>query len=148
THAIAPRGVRQASVEMPFRALCGKERQRRRCRVPCLHLFSGLDRRHIVAREKACLKLADPVETLQEDASGLTRDPLLERALRKFSIVEGTEFRGSSAQAPDERERCRKSVEEETVSLDKLQSVLGFPLELVEWIAQGKKNGTESAEGV
>src|SRR5262249_8811235 len=40
-----------------------------------------------------------------------------------------------------------KSVEEESVPLHELQCVLGFALELVERMAQCKKNGTETAGG-
>src|SRR6516225_8667005 len=148
SHGLAPCGARQASIEVPFRALRGKERQRRRCRVPCLHLFSGLDRRHVVAREEARLEFSDPVETFQEDTSGLTRDALLEGALREFSVIKGTEFLGSSAEGPGERERRGNSVEEEPEPPHELESVLGLTFELVEWMTQGKKNGTESAEGV
>src|SRR6516225_2692918 len=144
---LASCGAGQASIEMAFRLLQGKERQRRGCRVPCLHLFRCLDRRHVVAREKARLEFSDPVVTFQENARGLTRDALLERALRKSSIVEGAELGGSSAQVPDEREWRGKSVEEESEPLHELQCVLGFAFELVEWMAQCKKNGTETAGG-
>src|SRR5215831_17813133 len=132
---------------MAFRLLGGKERQRRGRRVPCLRFFGGLDRRRVVAGEEARLELADPVVTFQEGARGLTRDALLERALGEATIIEGAELRGSAAQGPGERDRRGKSVEEESEPLHELQCVLGFALELVERMAQCKKNGAETAGG-
>src|SRR5262245_55830818 len=75
------------------------------------------------------------------------RDALLEGALRESTIVEAAELRGSSAQGPGERDWRGKSVEKESVPLHELQCVLGFALELIEWIPQGKKNGAETAGG-
>src|SRR5262245_23090718 len=144
---LAPRGARQASIEMAFRLLQGEKRQRRGLRVPCLHLFGCLDRRRVVAGEEARLKLADPVVTFQEGARGLPRDAFLERELRKLTSVEGAELRGSSAQGAGERDWRGKPVEEKSEPLDELQCALGFPLELVEWMAQCKKNGAETARG-
>src|SRR5262249_109327 len=88
-----------------------------------------------------------PIETLQHGARGLTRAAVLEGALRESTIVERTKIGGSSTQGPGERDWRRKSVEEETVPLDELPCVFGFTLKLVEWMAQGKKNGTETAGG-
>src|SRR5262245_60845870 len=145
THGLAPCGAAQAGIEMAFRLLQWEERQRRRSRVPCLHLFRCLERRSVVSGEKARLQLSDPVETFQVGARGLLRDAFLEGALRESAIVEGAERRGSSAQGPGERDWRGKSIEEEAVPLHELQCVLGFALELVEWMAQCKKNGTETA---
>src|SRR5262249_14659162 len=75
------------------------------------------------------------------------RDALLEGALRESTIVEAAELRRSSRQGPGERDWRGKSVEDESVPLHELQCVLGFALELVEWMAQGKKNGAETAGG-
>jgi hypothetical protein len=75
------------------------------------------------------------------------RNAFLEGALCESAIVEGAERRGSSAQGPGERDWCGKSIEEKSVPLHELQCVLGFALELVEWMAQCKKNGTETAGG-
>src|SRR5262249_18633516 len=147
THGLAPCGAAQAGIEMAFRLLQWEERQRRRGRVPCLHFFRCLERRSVVAGEKARLELSDPVETFQVGARGLTRDAFLEGALCESAIVEGAERRGSSAQGPGERDWRGKSIEEESVPLHELQCVLGFALELVEWMAQCKKNGTETAGG-
>src|SRR5215471_1742731 len=147
TQGLAPCGAAQASIEMAFRLLQWEGRQRWRGRVPCLHLFRCLERRSVVAGEEARLELSDPVETFQEDARGLTCDALLEGALRESTIVEGAELRGSSAQGPGERDWRGKSVEEESVSLHEFQCVLGFGLELVEWVAQCKKNSAETAGG-
>src|SRR5262249_47619034 len=146
-HGLAPCGAAQASIEMAFSLLQWEQRQRRRDRVPFLHLFGCLERRRVVAGEEAHLELADPVETFQEGARGLTRDALLERVLRESAIVEGAELRGSAAQGPSERDRRGKSVEEESVPFHELQCVLGFVLELMEWMAHGKKNGAETAGG-
>src|SRR5215470_7187658 len=144
---LAPCSARQRCIEVIFRLLQGKEGQRRGCRVPCLHLIHCLDRRHIVAGEEARLELSDPVVTFQEGARGLTRDALFEGALHESTIVEGAELRGSSAQGPGERDWRGKSVEEESVPLHEFQRVPGFALKLVEWMAQGKKNGAETAGG-
>src|SRR5215469_8458835 len=146
-HGLAPGGAGQASIEMPFRGLHGKERQPRGCRVPFLHLIRCLDRRHVIAGEEARLKLSYPVETLQEGARGLTRNALLEGALCETTIVEGAELRGSPAQGPGERDWRGKAVEEEPAPPQELQSVLGFALELVERTAQCQKSGAETARG-
>src|SRR5262249_14082306 len=147
THGLAPCGAAQAGIEMAFRLLEWEEQQSWGSRVPCLRLFSCLERRNVVAREEARLELSDPVETFQVGARGLTRDALLEGALRESAIVEGAELRGSCAQGSGERDWRGKSVEEESVPLHELQCVLGFALELVEWMAQCKKNGAETAGG-
>src|SRR5262249_8777686 len=147
TRGRAPCGAAQASIEMAFRLLQWEERQRRRGRVPRLHFIRCLECRSVVAGEEARLELSDPVETFQEGARGLPGDPLFEGALSEPTIVEGAQLHGSSAQGPGERDWRGKSVKEESVSLHKLQRVLGFALELVEWMAQGKKNGAESAGG-
>src|SRR4030095_11536034 len=84
---------------------------------------------------------------LQECARGLARGALLERALRERTVVEGAELRGLSAQSPGERERRGKSVEEEPVFLHEVQCILGFALELVEWMAQCNKDAAETAGG-
>ena len=68
-------------------------------------------------------------------------------ASARSTIVEGAELRGFSAQGPGERDRRGKSVEEEPVPLNELQCILGFALELVEWMAQCKKNSAETARG-
>src|SRR5262245_15000726 len=147
THGLAQRGAAQAGIQMAFRLLQGKERQRRGHRVPCLQLFRCLERRNVIAGEEARLELSDPVVAFQKGARGLTRDALLEGALGESAIVEGAELRGSSAQGPGERDGRGKSVEEESVPLHELQCVLGFALELVEWMARCKKNGAETAGG-
>src|SRR5215470_3290346 len=100
THRLAPCGAAQAGIEMTFRLLHWEERQRRRGRVPCLHLFRCLERRSVVAGEEARLEFSDPVETFQEGARGLTGGALLEGALCESTIVERAEFRSSSAQGP------------------------------------------------
>src|SRR5262245_2006092 len=102
---------------MRFGLLQGKERQRRGCRVPVLHLIRYLDPRHVIAGEEARLELSDPVVALQESTRGLARDALLEGALREPDVVEATELRGSSAQGSGERNWGGKSVEEESVPL-------------------------------
>src|SRR5262245_50113561 len=140
-------GAAQARIKMGFGLLKGKERQRRGCRVPFFHLIHGLDRRCVVGGEEARLELSDPVIAFQESARGLTRDTLLERALRESTIVEGAELRGSSAQGPRERNRRGKSVEEEPVPLHEFQCILGFKLELVEWVTKRKKDSAETAGG-
>src|SRR5262249_30832634 len=147
THGLAPCGAAQTSIEMALRLLQREERQSWGSRVPCLRLFSCLKRRNVVAREEARLELSDPVETFQVGARGLMRDALFEGALRESTIVEGAELRGSSAQGPGERDWRGKSVEEESVPLHELECVLGFALELFEWMALGKKNGAETAGG-
>ena len=48
---------------------------------------------------------------------------------------------------PGKRDRRGKSVEEKSVRLHELQCVLAFALELIEWMAQGKKNGAETSGG-
>ena len=63
------------------------------------------------------------------------------------TIVEGAELRGPSAQRPDERERRGNSVEEESEPPHELQCLLGLTLDLIEWMAQRKKNGAEAAAG-
>src|SRR5262249_32020776 len=68
----------------------------------------------------------------------------LERALREPTIIEGAELRCLSTQRPDQREQGGDSVKEESEPLDVLKSVLGLKLDLIEWMAQGEKNGTES----
>src|SRR5262249_13631750 len=147
THRLAPGGTRQRGIEVIFRLLQGKERQPWGRRVPCLRLIHCVDRRYVIASEEARLELSDPVETLQHGARGLTRATLFEGAPCESTIVERAEPRGSSTQRPGERDWRRKSVEEETVPLHELQCILGFALELVEWMAQGKENGTETAGG-
>jgi hypothetical protein len=77
----------------------------------------------------------------------LTRDAVLEGALREFTIVEGTELRDFPAQGPGKRDGRGKSVEEESVPLHERQCVLGFALELVEWMARRKKDATETTRG-
>src|SRR6516165_12337030 len=147
THRLAPGGTRQRGIEVIFRLLQGKERQPWGRRVPCLRLIHCVDRRNVIAGEEARLELSDPVVTLQEGARGLTRAALLEGALCELTTVEGAEFRRLSEQGPGERDWRGKSIEEESVPLHELQCVLGFALELVEWMALGKKNGAETAGG-
>src|SRR6516165_716730 len=144
---LAPGGPGQASIEMPFRGVRKKERQPRKCRVPFLHLIHCLDRRHVIAGEKARLKLSYPVETLKEGTGGVTCNALLEGALSEGTIVERPEPGGFPAQGPSERNWRGKAVEEESVPPHELQSVLGLTLELVERTAQCQKSGAESASG-
>ena len=75
----------------------------------------------------------------------MSRRALLEGALGEPTIVESSELHSPSTQRPDEREQYGNSVEEETEPPYELQSVLGLTLDLIEWMAQGKKNGIESA---
>src|SRR6516165_4907818 len=146
-YGLAPGGAGQASIEMPFRSVHGKQRQPRGCRVPFLHFIHCLDRRHVIGGEKARLKLSYPVETLQEGAGSLTSNALLEGALCETTIVEGAELGGFPAQGPSERNWREKAVEEESVPPHELQPILGFALELVERTAQCQKSGAESARG-
>src|SRR5262249_55417488 len=96
---------------------------------------------------EARLKLSDPIVAFQEGARGLTRDALLEGALRESTIVERAERRGPPAQGPGERDWRGKSVEEEAEPLHEFQCVLGFALELVERMAQCKETRAETAGG-
>src|SRR5262245_11888919 len=145
THGLAPCGAAQTGIEMAFCLFQGKERQRRRRRVPSLHPFHCFEGRDVVAGEKTRLELSDPVVAFQKGARRLTRDALLEGALCECTIIEASELRGCSAQGPGERDWRGKSVQEESVPLQEIQCVLGFALELVEWMAQCDENGTETA---
>src|SRR5215510_4196909 len=111
---------------MAFRLLHGKEGQSRGIRVPSLHLFSGLECRSVIAGKEARLELSDPVVTFQKGARGLTRDALLEGALRESATVEGAELRGPSPQCAGERDWRGKSVEEESIPLHFFHCFLGF----------------------
>src|SRR5262249_31560155 len=142
---LAPRRAAQATIKMRFGFLQGKERQRRRCRVPLLHLIRCLDRRRVVAGEEARLELSHPVKTFQKDARRLTRAAVLEEAFREGTSIEGTELCGLSAKSPRERDRRGQSVEEESIPLNELQCILGFAFDLVERVALCKKNGNETA---
>jgi hypothetical protein len=62
-----------------------------------------------------------------------------------MTVVGGAELGGPSAECPDERERRRNSVESKPPH--ELQSFLGLALDLIEWMARGKKDGTKRAEG-
>src|SRR6516165_3931055 len=146
-HGLAPSGASQRGIEVILLLLQHEERQRRGGRVPCLHLVGGMDRRHVIAGEEARLELSSPVVAFQEGEGGMTRCTLLEGALGEPTIVEAAEFRGPSTQHPHECERRGKSVEEESELLHELQSVLGLALDLIEWMARGKKNGIETARG-
>src|SRR5215469_12935517 len=132
---LAPRRAAQATIKMRFGFLQGKERQRRRCRVPLLHLIRCFDRRRVVTGEEARLKLADPVKTFQKRARGLFRDALLEGALRESTIVQGAELSGFSSQCSSERDRRRKSVEKKSIPLHEGQLFFGLALELLQWRA-------------
>src|SRR5262245_16918502 len=146
-HGLAPCGTAQAGIEMAFHLLHGNEGQSRGGRVPCLHLFRGLECRSVIAGKEARLELSDPVVTFQKGTRGLTRDALLEGALREATTVEGAELRGSSLQCAGERDWRGKSVEEESIPLHELQCVLRFALKLVERMSQCDQNGTETARG-
>src|SRR5262249_23287476 len=111
-------------------------------------LFRRVDRRQVIAGEETRLELSDPVVTFQEGAGGLTCCALLEGALRELTIIEGAERRVRSPQSPDQGERSGNSVEEGAKPFYELQSVRGFALDLIQWMAQGEKNGTQSPAGM
>src|SRR5262249_16783038 len=71
TRGLASGGATQARIEMAFRLLQRKERQRRGSRVPSLHLVRCLKCRSVIAGKEARLELSDPVVTFQKGARGL-----------------------------------------------------------------------------
>src|SRR5262245_66510087 len=110
-HGLATCGTAQAGIEMAFRLLHGKEGQSRGSRVPSLHLFGGLECRSVIAGKEARLELSDPVVTFQKGERGLTRDELLEGALRESAKVEGAEHRGHFLRCSGKCDSRRTSVQ-------------------------------------
>src|SRR6516225_9463221 len=147
-YGVAACGASQRGIEMIFRLFEHKERQRRRPRIPILDLLRCVDRRCVIAGEEPGLELSEPVVAFQKGVGGVTRRALFEGALCEPTIVEGAELRSPSTQRPDERERRRNSVEEESKLPYELQSVLGLILDSLQLMTQGKKKGSESAAGV
>src|SRR5262249_32982697 len=97
--------------------------------------------------EEARLELPDPVVAFQGGARGLARGALFEGALGEPALVEATELRRPSPQGPGQRQRRGKPVEEESEPLHELQCLLRLTLDLVEGMAQGEKDGGETARG-
>src|SRR5262249_50631820 len=133
-------------IEVIFRLLHNKQRQRRGDRVQPLYFLRCVDRRSVIAGEEARLELSDPIVTFHEGARGLPRRVFLDRALGEATISERAACHGRSAPRPHERDRGGNSVKERSEPLHELQSALNLTLKLIECMAQGQKNGTQIAE--
>src|SRR6516164_8598022 len=84
--------TRQRGIEVIFRLLQHKERQRLRRLKQCLGLVRCVVRRHVIPGKETGLKLSDPVVTFLKGKGSASRRAILKRALSEATIVEIAEF--------------------------------------------------------
>ena len=122
--------------QLEERGRCPEQPSRLRCR---------LDRGRIVLREAASLQFADPIPAFRQRQTWITSQVVLEPALVKPLIIEGTKLWSQAAQCPDQPELRGDDVDDEPEPrlAREVEPILGFALHFSERVSACKKVGVQ-----